>query len=201
MPKTIKVKLTFTWELYGTMPGDRDVFSTYVAGLAPSEEGAEGELADFDAIALEKRATTIFASDENGAPALRDYQAKGFFKDACSMLSRVKGQTKSSGLKAYKKIIDGLIFIAPRYIPIAVVGEVGTSQRPLRAMTARGEMTALASSETVPAGSSIEVAITLLDEKLEPLVEEWLDYGGMRGLGQWRNAGNGTFKWERIGDT
>jgi hypothetical protein len=31
-----------------------------------------------------------------------------------------------------------------------------------------------------------------------PYVEEWLDYGCLRGLGQWRNSGKGRFFWERI---
>jgi hypothetical protein len=30
-------------------------------------------------------------------------------------------------------------------------------------------------------------------------VKEWLDYGELRGLGQWRNSGKGKFKWEEIG--
>lgn len=29
-------------------------------------------------------------------------------------------------------------------------------------------------------------------------VREWLDYGMLRGLGQWRNSGKGRFTWEEI---
>ena len=49
--------------------------------------------------------------------------------------------------------IDGLIFIAPRQIPIKFDGEMGICQRPLRAQTAQGERVALASSESIPASS------------------------------------------------
>ena len=30
------------------------------------------------------------------------------------------------------------------------------------------------------------------------LLEEWLDYGEMHGLGAWRNSGKGVFSWEEI---
>lgn len=31
------------------------------------------------------------------------------------------------------------------------------------------------------------------------LVREWLDYGALKGMGQWRNSGRGRFVWEEIG--
>ena len=116
------------------------------------------------------------------------------------MLTRVKS-TKSSALKAYKKIIDGLIFVEPRCIPIRVNGEIGECQRPLRAQTAQGERVSLAMSEEIPAGSSIEFEITLFDEKAhKDAVLEWLDYGRLRGIGQWRNSGKGRFSYEVLAD-
>ena len=30
------------------------------------------------------------------------------------------------------------------------------------------------------------------------LVEEWLDYWALRGLGQWRNSGKGRATWQKI---
>lgn len=111
------------------------------------------------------------------------------------MLSRVP-DTKSKALKAYKKVIDGLIFVSPRQIPIHLSGEMGECQRPLRAQTLQGERVALANSETVPAGSWMECEITMLDDKLEETVKEWLDYLKLRGLGQWRNSGKGRAAWE-----
>lgn len=29
-------------------------------------------------------------------------------------------------------------------------------------------------------------------------VREWLDYGALRGLFQWRNSGKGRFEWEEV---
>ena len=139
---------------------------------------------------------TVFPKDEDGTPILWDYQVKGFFKDACGMLARLKGQTESSKLKAYKKVIDGLVFVGPRSIKLNPAGEIGVCQRPLRANTMQGERVALASSEELPAGTTADFEIILLDESLEAVVREWLDYGALRGIGQWRNSGKGRFSYE-----
>ena len=139
---------------------------------------------------------TVFPRDENGNPFLYDYQVKGFFKDACSMLRKVKG-TKSAGIKAFKKEIDGLIFPNPRQI-VFQIAKMGVCQRPLRANTAQGERVALAMSEEIAAGATIELEITCwIDEQVD-LVREWLDYGRVRGIGQWRNSGKGRFTWEEV---
>ena len=112
------------------------------------------------------------------------------------MLARLKGQTESSKLKAYKKVIDGLVFVGPRSIKLNPAGEIGVCQRPLRANTMQGERVALASSEELPAGTTADFEIILLDESLEAVVREWLDYGALRGIGQWRNSGKGRFSYE-----
>lgn len=89
----------------------------------------------------------------------------------------------------------GLIFVQPRMIPIHVNGEITDCQRPLRAQTAQGERVSLANSEEIPAGSSCEFDVTLLDDSHEKVVREWLDYGILRGIGQWRNSGKGRFTY------
>jgi hypothetical protein len=146
---------------------------------------------------IAEKSMTIFPRDKDGNPILWDYQIKGFFKDSCSALRKVTG-TASSKIKAYKKEIDGLIFVFPREIKINLNGEIGICERPLRAQTAQGERVALASSETVPAGSSAKITIRCLSDAHEKAVREWLDYGQLKGLGQWRNSGKGRFSWEEI---
>ena len=102
-------------------------------------------------------------------------------------------------MKAYKKAIDGLIFVSPREIPYNLHGlKMGFCERPLRAQTPMGERVSIAKSETVPAGSTIEFEVTCLDTKLEDVVRECFDYGTLRGLGQWRNSGKGRFTWEEL---
>ena len=194
--KARTIVLTLTEELLGTAPANPDLFDDWVASKSPEPDKTKAEevaaLPDVDEEV--KLATTVFARGEDGRPCLWDYQIKGFFKDACSMMRHVPGSL-SKKLTAYKKVIDGLVFVTPRLIPIVFDGDIGFCIRPLRAQTAQGERIALARSETVPAGATIELTIDLLDDKLDGVVDEWLDYGRLRGLGQWRNSGKGKFSW------
>jgi hypothetical protein len=109
-----------------------------------------------------------------------------------------KPVNESGKLTAYKKVIDGLIFVEPRQIPLQFDGEVGLCQRPLRAQTAQGERVALSISEEIPAGATMEFTVLCLDASHVSAVMEWLDYGSLRGLGQWRNSGHGVFTYELL---
>lgn len=114
-----------------------------------------------------------------------------------SLLSIEKEAVNESGkITAYKKVIDGLIFVSPRMIPICFSGEMSECQRPLRAQTAQGERVSLANSEQIPAGSTCEFEVLCMDDSHEKAVREWLDYGVLRGIGQWRNSGKGRFTYE-----
>ena len=187
-----KVTVTFIEPLLGTAPLNKELYGDYIAAKGPSPEAVEDELMTVDE-ATEK-GTTGFHRLEDGTPMLYDYVIKGFFKDACSMLRRVE-ETKSAKIVAHKKLIDGLVFVKPRRIPIVATGEVGILERPLRAQTAQGERVALSRSEMVPAGSSVTFDVWVLDGIKEPVLREWLDYGELRGLGQWRNGGYGAFTY------
>ncbi len=193
--KKIKVKVTFKDEVLGTACADPDIHREFIASKAPDAPSMEEEVAALGVDAVVERGTTVFPRGKEGVPILYDYQIRGFFKDTCSALRKVKG-TESFKVKAYKKVIDGLVFVEPREIPLRFDGEVGTCQRPLRAQTAQGERIALASSETVPEGTTAEFTVVLLDDDMEALVVEWLDYGEFKGIGQWRNSGKGRFAWE-----
>ena len=124
----------------------------------------------------------MFPRTEDGVPFCWDYQIKGFFKDACSSLRRVPG-TRSSKLTAFKKVIDGTIFVGPRVIPFELPegASCGRCERPLRASTAMGERIALAASETVPAGTTLDFEVLVMNPKDAETVREWLDYGQLRG--------------------
>lgn len=198
--ETMKVKITLIEGMLGTSPSNEDIYRDFIGSKAPDAATVDDEVEALGVDAVVEKGMTVFPRDENGKPFMYDYQLKGFFKDACSMLARVKGKdpSLSSGLKAYKKVIDGMIFPAPRKVPIEFDGEVTLCQRPLRAQTAQGERVALSISEEVPAGATIEFTVTCLDGKHLDLVREWLNYGILRGLGQWRNSGKGRFTWEEI---
>lgn len=201
--KKMKVRLTFTEMVLGTANNNPEIHTEFIASNAPDAKSREEEIASIGVEEYEEKQMTVFPKMEDGTPMFWDYQIKGFFKDSCSALQRCKGEDiskESCKLKAYKKIIDGCIFVEPRKIPIHMPegGKVGLLQRPLRGQTAQGERIALATSETVPEGSTIDIEIICLSDAHEKVVREWLDYGRWKGLGQWRNASWGRFEWERI---
>lgn len=195
--KTMKVRLVLCEEALGMMPSDPNIHEEYIASNAPDAPKIEEEVEAMGVAAVVDKQKTIFPKDENGVPYFWDYQMRGMFKDAIGMLRKVP-KTACSALKAYKKAVDGLLFVQERKIPIHLSGEMGDCQRPLRASGPSGERVALAHSETVPAGSYIEFTIEMWTDDLEKVVRECLDYGARRGLGQWRNSGKGTFEWEEI---
>lgn len=189
-----KVKLTFTEPILGTVPKDPDVYAAHIAiRAALDDEQLAEELATVEKV--EEKGWTGFHKVD-GEPILYDYVIKGFLKDACGMLRRATG-TKSSKLTAYKKVIDGLVFAKPRRIPLSLNGgDMGVLERPLRAQTAQGERVCLARSDTCPIGTTIEFTLFVVGKVKQPLLEEWFDYGQLRGLGQWRNASYGSFEYE-----
>jgi hypothetical protein len=199
--KEMKVRITFIEPILGTQPADPELHTRFIASKAPDHETMAEEVAAMGAAEVEERSKTIFPKMEDGTPFLWDYQIKGFFKDSCGMLRRVSS-SKSKKLTAYKKEIDGLIFVEPRRIPLWMPSDLDLTatdcQRPLRAQTPQGERVALAHSEEAPAGTYIEITITCLKDELMPLVVEWLNYGKLRGIGQWRNSGKGRYVWEEI---
>ena len=144
-----------------------------------------------------EKTMTVFPRDENGNPYIYDYMIKGFFKDTQGAMNRISGSSK---MTAFKKIIDGLIFIKERKIPFTLpTGKaILECTRPLRASTPQGQVVSLVSSEAIPEGSTLEFTIQSMDEKLLNNVKGWLDYGSYRGLGQWRNSGKGRFKWKML---
>ena len=194
--KTLFVRITFTESILGTSPSDEELYRNFIGTKAPDAQTVEEEVEAIGVDAFVEKGMTVFPRNENGEPFLYDYQIKGFFKDACQMLKKVSGK-KSATLKAFKKEIDGLVFPCPREI-VFKDAKIGTCQRPLRAQTAQGERVALAMSEEIAAGAWIEFEITTLKDDLLDLIREWLDYGELRGIGQWRNSGKGRFTWEEL---
>lgn len=199
----MKIRITLTEEVLGSSPSNEELLAAYIASKAPTDDLTAQEVDNIKAQAAEER-TTIFPKTADGTPFIYDYQIKGMFKDSCKALATAgkagyPGGKHCAALKAYKKAIDGLIFVSPREIPYNLHGlKMGFCERPLRAQTPMGERVSIAKSETVPEGSTIEFEVTCLDQKLEDVVRECFDYGTLRGLGQWRNSGKGRFTWEEL---
>lgn len=204
----LRVRITTIEGMLGTSPANEQVYREFIGSKAEDATTVEDEVAALGVDAVAEKGRTVFPRLDDGTPFMYDYQIKGFFKDACSMLSRLTGKDKdgkkkkavneSGKLTAFKKVIDGLIFPQPRKIPIIFDGEIGDCQRPLRAQTAQGERVSLASSDEVPAGAQMTFEVECLDESHIPAVREWLNYGRLRGLGQWRNSSKGRFLWDEL---
>ena len=197
MGKKLKVKVEFFEELLGTASADPDIHYNFIAKNAPDAPSRKEEIEALGVDEVADRGTTVFPRLENGQPFLWDYQWKGYLKDAAGGLRTIKG-TESSKVKAYKKLIDKLIYPQPRKVALNLPAgkAIDFCERPLRASTAQGERVALASSEACPAGTTAEFEILVLDEGLVPFVKELLEFGELRGHGQWRNSGKGRFTCE-----
>ena len=111
----MRVRLTFTEEVLGTASNNPNIHDDYIASKAPDAPSREEEVAALGTGEAAERTMTVFPQLKDGTPFVWDYQIKGFFKDAIGMLRRVKG-TKASKLTAYKKEVDGLVFVQPRQI-------------------------------------------------------------------------------------
>lgn len=194
---TLKARLTFLEDILGTASNNPDLHGDYIASKAPDARTVEEEIEIIGAHEYAEKQMTVFPRTEDGTPFLYDYQIKGFFKDSCGVLRKVSS-TKASKVKAYKKEIDGLMFIFPRKIPLNMPSDLKECQRPLRAQTPQGERVALACSESAPAGTTIDIEIQCFTQEMYDLAVECLDYGVYRGIGQWRNSGAGRFTWEKL---
>jgi len=191
--KEIKVRIRFIEPVLGGTPMNEEIYRDYIAAKAPVDQDVSDE---FEAISTDEaisKGKTTFPRDDDGYPFLWDYHIKGFFKSACQMLRPISG-TKSSGLKSFKRTIDGEIFVKPRRIMFEKVTEIRECQRPLRAQTPMGERVALAISDEIPEGAEMEFVVEVFNDQHEKMVHEWLNYGQYSGLCQWRNSGKGRFE-------
>lgn len=195
--KELRVKITFRRSILGTLTGDKDVYKNFIASKSPNANTLEEEVANLGADEVIEKGKTIFPKTEEGKPFIYDYQIRGFFKSACSALKRVEG-TKSSKVKAFKKMVDLNIFVNDRINEIKDYDKIGECQRPLRCSTMQGERVSIAISEKIPKGATCEFTVRCLADSDIELVKEWLDYGQYNGLGQWRNSGHGSFTWEEV---
>lgn len=221
--KKYRVQITLTEEMLGTKPLQSDIFGEYVNKApdeaAAAEENKAAELAEEIAIDKVERSTTVFhrLDSPEKEPYIWDYQMKGFFKEACGALRNIQGSV-SSKLKSYRTRIDNIVFVWPRQILLVNESyereddgtiKLGVCDRPLRVLTQQGPRVTLARSLIVPAGTMLEFDVQILEDtmmwgkQLSPaqkenltdiaLLREWLDYGALKGLGQWRNSGKGRF--------
>ena len=168
------------------------------------------------------RSIDLPEDDENyNRHFIYNYMVKGNLRYAAQVFNGstydVNGKPKTFP-RNFKSKVTNAVFVSPRriYLPIAEdldliphVDENGNStgfmrlrdslERPLRAETAQGPRTALARSDYLPAGATLDFQITLMDitgtnKVSRNDLEGILSFGERNGLGQWRNAGFGAFE-------
>ena len=196
-------KLTGMTRILGAQAANPKVHSEFIAAKAASLTKAQQET-DMLPEGFENRGLTVFLRD-NGVLCLSDYVVKGFLKEA---LSALKSQI---GIVAPASKVDNFVLVTPSYLRFTKGGEEVTApdeifERPLRAMTMQGPRVSVSASETVNAGWELTFTIALLENPSSPkskaltfdVIEEALDYGAFKGLGQWRNGQNGRFTWSVV---
>ena len=160
---------------------------------------------------LIKKGTTIFPKDDTGL-FLWDYQARGYFKESLAGLIELGIVDAVAGLSKWtvKRAVDTFVFIRQRRAyykdaDMKVIKEsTVTRQRTLRGTTQQGERICLASSQELPIGTNVEFDIDILagfNPKSKMLIGPdaiiaALEYGSLKGLGQWRSGGWGRFSFE-----
>lgn len=199
----MKIKITTTDGLLGTASANSELYEEFIGGKCADKDKVKEEIESLDTDELVEKTMTVFHKDKDNNPILYDYQIRGFIKEAIGAMvefgSYQIGKAKLSKF-TYKRFVDNFIFVTPREIQLMLPdsGVITTCTRPLRAETMRGARVALAHSEEVPEGTSLECTINVTEPKLMDLVKRALDFGEHKGIGQWRNSGKGRFNWEEV---
>lgn len=196
-------KITGMMRILGAQAANPKVRSEYIASKAASLQKGQEET-DKLPEGFEEKGLTVFLRD-GGALCMCDYVIKGFLKEA---LAALKSQLN---IAAPATKVDNYILVTPAYLrftrggqPIKEADDI--LERPLRAMTMQGPRVSVTASEYIDPPWTLTFTISLLEgEKTArsealtfEVIETLLDYGSFKGLGQWRNAQNGRFTWERI---
>ena len=201
-------RLTGFTPILGSSPADPYVRTNYIASKAPDPVAAAEE-SNYLPEREEDKMTVFTRNPKSGALMLFDYQVLGFIKGSLESL------TAQTGIKAPRGKVDRYVFVSPRFIDIKradgsiLLEEDDVFERPLRAMTMKGERVSLAASEEIKDPWQITFTVSLLPNERSKVsasikwedIERALDYGELRGLSQFRNGGYGRFTWERVDDT
>ncbi len=206
---TLEITLTFATPVLGTAPSNPNIYTDYIADEAIKAGVVNGNRLqeELDALPADSdRGATVFRRDDQGRPSFIDYMLKGFFKDTATAQRRFD-VSLSKGVAAHKAKINDVLFIEPQFIPIlnqdGSVPTITMFERPLRADTPQGPRVALACSEMIQAGAQLQFTLENFAVKLisKDLIKEWLNYGRMRGLGQFRNGSYGRFRYVITGQS
>jgi len=195
-----EVTIRLTEKMLGTVPKDKEIYRTYIAGKKADMEDAWLKEEVETVEQTEEKGWTGFHKDEKGL-FLFDYLIKGFLKSGMEVSMEMGAVDK---VVAYKKWIDLSVFVWPRRIYLGVMEPDGVLERPLRTMTPKGPRVALSRSDYVNEGRELTFEVEILKNKKGldwDAIEQAFDYGRYVGLGQWRGSGGyGRFELVSVGE-
>lgn len=219
----MKCRLMMTDGCLGTASANPELYEEFIGGKlleqvkkyaddddkrkeaeAELKERIKEELDSLETDDMVEKSMTVFHRNEDGNPILYDYQIRGFIKEAIGTFvefEAIKVGKASISKWTFRRFVDNFVFVTPREIPLVMPegSKITTCTRPLRASTMKGDRVALAHSEEVPEGTTLEFELDF-EPRLEAIVRRALDFGARKGLGQWRNSGKGRFIWEEVTD-
>jgi hypothetical protein len=203
-----EVQIKFLREILGSLP-NKEVFEKFLAPKA-LEEGVKKEriaeemdnLPSDEEIGAEDNSMSRFARTEKG-PFIYENVIMGFLKNSGDVLKT------QLGIAALKSKIEDFVSIAPikNYFTDAngnIISKVDelTKDRTKSINAKFGEkLSVLGSSEKI-SHANLKFYIMLIENKATKqsgavtgdVIQELLEYGRLKGLGQWRNAGYGSFE-------
>jgi len=185
------IKLTFIEPMLGTVPYNPEVYKRFIESKKP-EDQQEDESKTVES--RELSGWTGFHKDDDGLLFIYDYMIKGFLKAASDV---IKSSDKTNPNRGLKQRIDRFVFVFPRQISLEVKDADGILERPLRAMTMQGPRVSVVRSDFIKKGRSLEFEIHILEQGVmgRNTLENLLDYGKYKGLGQFRNGSYGRFTY------
>lgn len=200
---TRKYRLKGFTPLLGSQSAIKEIRTAYQL----EKNGINDERENEDLVERDEKGLTIFLQDTENEDYLYlgAYMIKGFFKEALATLH------KQIGIRGVKGKADNFLFVNPGKVyilrdgaPIQEADDV--FERPLRAETPMGPRVTLAGSELVEDPWTLEIEVVLVDNESTKMskslswetIETALNYGQLKGLGQFRNGGYGRFTWEQM---
>ena len=200
--KRYDLRITFTEPLLGSAPCSPEVYKQFIESKKPDAitEDESANVAE-----REEKGWTVFRSDENGI-FLYDYVLRGFLKEAAAAMTGTK--SASEGMAAYKTKINRWLFVLPRKLYLyqkannafAPAKTINPLERPLRAMTMQGPRVTLARSDQIEPGAFFTAKLIVLplgqSEITVTRLLDWLSYGALNGIGQWRTGSYGRFEFD-----
>jgi len=154
---------------------------------------------------LDEKGITCFFRNDEGRVCIGSHMILGFMKAAAEAICKTRATKKGTILQSASythSVINQHVDLEEELLEASedIIRDENNRplylQRSLRAMTKEGPRISLAKSEQLPKGTRFKFILSVLQDSpiKKEHIEDMFSYGEIKGLGQWRNAGNGKFK-------